>query len=260
MKIFDQYAEYYNLFYENKHYSKEVAYLCQLIEEFRPGSRSLLELGCGSGKHAAYFADNGYDIFGVDQSPEMISQAQSLKNTLDPELHDRLAFEVADITKLEFGGSSGRTWDVALSLFHVVSYLTTNEKLLAMLNCVRDHLKPDGLFIFDCWYGPGVLTTLPESRQKHLENDLISVVRTAEPIMEIDKNQVNVNYEIEITNKSDGEKQRIEEVHSMRYLFEPEIALMLELSGFKLCECHEWESRKPAGLDSWYATFIAEKQ
>ena len=263
MGIFNQYAEYYNLFYQDKDYANEVAYVCSLIEEFRPGSSSLLELGCGSGKHAPDFAENGFNVFGVDQSAEMIAQANLLKQSLPENLQSRLNFEVADITELEIKDSvdqaSNRKWDVAVSLFHVVSYLTTNEKLLAMFKKVCDHLNPGGLMIFDCWYGPGVLTTLPENRERALENESISVVRKAAPVMKVEANVVEVNYCIEISDKSNGVERVVNEVHAMRYFFEPEIALMLKASGLKLRECHEWASRKPASVDSWYVTFIAEK-
>ena len=45
------------------------------------------------------------------------------------------------------------------------------------------HLKPNGVFIFDFWYGPGVLTDPPVVRLKRLENEEIEVLRIAEPVM-----------------------------------------------------------------------------
>ena len=50
-KIFSS-GDYYNLFYKDKDYELEAKYISNKIQEYRPGSNSILELGCGTGKHA----------------------------------------------------------------------------------------------------------------------------------------------------------------------------------------------------------------
>ena len=40
-----------------------------------------------------------------------------------------------------------------------------------MFKTAAKHLKQNGVFIFDFWYGPGVLTDPPALRQKRLENN-----------------------------------------------------------------------------------------
>lgn len=50
--------------------------------------KTILDAGCGTGKHASYFAHQGYQIVGVDLSSEMLRQAiknsQLQKTTIDP--------------------------------------------------------------------------------------------------------------------------------------------------------------------------------
>src|SRR6266542_452440 len=54
----------------------------QLLKgRFVPGMR-ILDAGCGSGRNLVYFLRNGYDVFGVDQSPELISQMRRLASAL----------------------------------------------------------------------------------------------------------------------------------------------------------------------------------
>ncbi len=52
-KTFDLYSEYYDLLYKDKNYKKEADYIASLIKTNAPHTKSILELGCGTGKHAS---------------------------------------------------------------------------------------------------------------------------------------------------------------------------------------------------------------
>jgi SAM-dependent methyltransferase len=71
---------------------------------------------------------------------------------------------VADITNF----SVNNKFDVAVSLFHVISYLTNNNQLVECFNTVNNHLNEKGIFIFDVWYTPAVYMQKPETRVKEL--------------------------------------------------------------------------------------------
>ena len=58
-KIFSS-GDYYDLFYENKDYELEAKYVHKKIQEYKSNSTSILELGCGTGKHAINLAKFGY--------------------------------------------------------------------------------------------------------------------------------------------------------------------------------------------------------
>src|SRR6266850_7178356 len=58
----------------------------QLLKgRFVPGMR-VLDAGCGTGRNLVYFLQKGYEVFGVDQSAEAISQMRRLAATLAPHL------------------------------------------------------------------------------------------------------------------------------------------------------------------------------
>ena len=54
MKVFEEYSKYYDLLYQDKDYEGEVEYIIDLIEKYAPKTASVLELGCGTGKHAKF--------------------------------------------------------------------------------------------------------------------------------------------------------------------------------------------------------------
>lgn len=254
MSVFGAYSRYYNLLYKDKDYAGEAEYIHGLVHKYHPGAKTLLNLGCGTGRHDILLAGKGYDVTGVDMSKEMLAVALSNLSTLNPHpLLSSLNFHQGDIRTV----SLGRTFDVVTSLFHVMSYQVTNADLLAAFATVREHLNPGGIFIFDCWYGPAVLTDRPAVRVKRLEDEDISVTRIAEPVMHPNENVVDVNYHVFIRDKANGEAEELKETHRMRYLFRPEIEFFLAQSGLTPIDSSEWMSGKAPGFDTWGVCFLA---
>ena len=50
-----------------------------------------------------------------------------------------------------------------------------------MFETAGKHLKTGGIFVFDFWFGPGVLTTPPETKIKRMSNKEVDILRIAEP-------------------------------------------------------------------------------
>jgi len=260
MSVFGAYSQYYDLLYKDKDYAGEAAYVRSLIERYHPGARSVLDLGCGTGRHALLLAESGYRMTGVDRSPDMLQAANAQLASATPAQAARYAasgaapiFVEGDVRTVR----TGQKFDVVVSLFHVMSYQTSNADLKAALRTIREHLLPGGVVIFDCWYGPAVLTDRPSVRSKHLENDAIAVVRDATPVLYANRNCVDVNYRVQIMDKHSGAREELHETHTMRYLFAPEVELLLSASGFELKDSAEFMTNEPLGFDTWNAVFVA---
>ena len=255
MSVFGHYARYYDLLYRNKDYAGEAAYVDALIRKHLPDARSVLELGCGTGAHAVELAQLGYMVHGVDASAEMLARAESRWEGLSEELA-RPQGSVGDLRDVRVEGA----FEVVLALFHVISYLPDNEDLQAGFDTAAAHLGQGGLFVFDFWYGPGVLTDPPVHRERDLEDTDIVVHRLAEPELMSDRNLVDVHYRIDVTDKATGRREEFEETHRMRYLFQPEIRWMLGHSGFEVLDCFEWMTTRPADTGTWNAVVVARRQ
>lgn len=255
MSAFKNYAEYYDLLYRDKDYVAEVAYVDECIQRYHPGAESLLELGCGTGIHAEHLAKRNYFVHGVDKSAEMLKNADSRWSNLDSKVSKRLSNAQGDFQSLQLN----RKFEAIVALFHVVSYLSLNDDLEAAFSSAAHHLDKGGVFLFDCWYGPAVLTDLPVVRVKELEGDTISALRVAVPTMHPNENLVDVHYKINIKeNKSECSKT-IEEHHHMRYFFLPELEYLLSKTGFELLLCEEWLTGKKPGFDTWSIFVVAKR-
>ena len=252
MTVFDKYSRYYDLLYSDKNYEVEVDFVDGLLKKYCESARTILELGCGTGGHASYLSQRGYDITGVDLSDEMLDIARQKQQSSTDAVCGSTSFALGDIRTVFFN----RTFDAIISLFHVVSYQTTNDDLLATFNNVKRHLSPGGVFVFDCWYGPGVLTDPPVTRVKMFSGNGLSITRIAEPVMHTTENVVDVNYRILLVDDETGHLEELKELHRMRYLFAPEIELLLQQCGMKLIMKGAWLSERQPDLQSWNAYFV----
>lgn len=254
MSVFGAYARYYDLLYRDKDYAAEAAFVSGMLRAAAPGATTLLELGCGTGRHALELARLGWRVSGVDLSAEMVAGARARLRAAPPDMAGRLDFSEGDVRRVRLH----RRFDAVISLFHVMSYQTTNEDLSAAVTTAAVHLSPGGMFFFDFWYGPAVLTDPPATRVKRLENETLQVTRIAEPTMRPESNGVVVNYDIFLKEQATGAISEVKEQHPMRYLFLPEIAVLLQQHGMTVQRSSAWmNAARPLGPDTWYGCVMA---
>lgn len=243
MSVFDAYARYYDLVNQEKDYPAEAQYVASLVEKHGGEKSALLDIGCGTGRHAEQLAAAGFDVEGLDRAEAMIAQARSRNPGIE--------YHVGDVCDFDLGKRFG----VVSALFHVISYLTEDDQLKAAFQQIREHLQPGGLLIFDCWHGPAVLHQQPELRIRRLGDQGSRVVRIAEPEMLPDRNRVNVSFQVFV--EQDGNWSEFTEEHPMRYLFRPEIEALLSDSGMEILRTEEWLTGKNPGEDTWSVVYIA---
>lgn len=184
----------------------------------------------------------------MDISEEMLKSARA--NAENPDL----TYHQGDIRHVRID----KKFDAVISLFHIMSYLTLNDDLTAAMETARHHLKPDGVFIFDCWYGPAVLTDRPVVRVKEIEDEFIQLTRIAEPVMHPNENIVDVNYHVFVRNKSTDAVREIRELHRMRYFFMPEIALLAASAGMRIIAREAWMTGAEPDYSTWNVCFVCK--
>ena len=247
----DLYSKYYDLLYQDKDYQTEVNYVTSLIQQCSLEAHSILDLGCGTGKHAELFCEQGFKVHGVDLSADMLNIAEKRRDGKE----NQLSFSHTNIQNLKLN----KKFDVVTSLFHVMSYQNSNQELTQAFRVAKEHLVDDGIFIFDFWYGPAVLTDLPTTRIKRLEDAQIQVTRLAEPVLYAQKNIVDVHYNIFIKDKETQNFVEKRELHSMRYLFDTELELICNDVGFEILNKYEWMSQNTPNFNSWNVVWVLKR-
>ncbi len=102
----------------------------------------VLDLGCGTGVLTLELAKRGYDMTGVDSSPEMLSAA---RENADAAGVRSVLWLCQDMSAFELYG----TVDAVISTCDSLNYLTETDELRRCLALVHNYLVPDGIFVFD---------------------------------------------------------------------------------------------------------------
>ena len=249
MEVFQDYAYYYNAFYQEKDYAAESSQLDTLLKRYGSNIKKIINYGCGTGKHDVALSKLGYRCAGIDMSPLMIDIARENIKKEKVEID----FVVADIREYE----PAQKFDAVVSLFHVMSYQNSNDDILAAFRAARKALDKGGLFLFDVWYGPGVLSEQPVVSVKEIQTNQHKLIRIARPVMHDKTNVVDVCYEVLIIDKESNETKTINETHHMRYFFRPELEFYLKETDFELVDNLDCGTLDETGYDSWTSYFVA---
>ncbi|MBA3532043.1 MAG: class I SAM-dependent methyltransferase [Ardenticatenales bacterium] len=252
MSVFGAYASFYDSLYQEKDYEGECDFVEQVFAQYATSPvRRILDLGCGTGGHLLPLAQRGYEVAGVDRSPEMLEGAR--RKLGGAGFSARL--EVGDVREVDVA----EHFDAVISMFAVMSYQIEQEDLLRAFSTAERHLEPGGLFLFDVWYGPGVLGDPPAERCKMVEGEGERILRLAHPEMDILRQTVTVHYRV---LRLCGEQllSEVEESHTMRFLFPQEIIHLLRDAGFEFLElCPFMRLGEQPGLREWSVSVVARK-
>ncbi len=244
-KNFELYSRYYDLLYQDKNYQGEVDYVFGKLKNYRPNLNEVLELGTGTGIHADLLQKMGLRVTGIELSEKMAHQAREK------------GIECYNIDCSEF--NLEQKFDAVISLFHVISYITENDKLIKTFQNINNHLKTGSIFLFDVWYSPAVYNLKPETRIKRIENEELKITRIAEPVIHYNRNVIDVNYEVIVEEKPDRKITRIKETHPMRHFSLPEINMLASFNNFELLEAKEWLTGKEPSENTWGVCFVLRK-
>lgn len=243
---FNVYSRYYDLLYQDKDYPAEAKYISNLLAGHGIDRGSLLEFGSGTGKHGRLLAAAGYRVHGIERSAEMVACAEQTAG---------FTCQQGDIGAVHLG----RTYDAVLSLFHVISYQTTNAALQAVFDRAAEHLRPGGLFVFDFWYSPAVYAQRPTVRVKRMGDGEVAITRIAEPTLYANENRVDVNYTIFSQDRRTGAIETFAETHPMRHFSLPELDLLAAAHGLQRLGAEEFLTGAAASEATWGVCVILEK-
>lgn len=250
MSAFENYAGCYDLLNRGKDYGAEAAWVDAFLRQPDQPAGKLLDIGCGTGRHALAFAQRGWTVEGVDAAPAMVARAQ--------------AGAVGAAARFSVGTAAtfslGRTFDAAVSLFHVVSYQAETGEAAAMFRNVRRHLRPGAPFVFDFWHTGGVRSDPPSLRVRRAQDDTIRVVRIAEPTHREAENRVDVQYELFVEEVATGLIRRFVERHALRYFDVPELTGLLRENGFRVEATRSGLTDATISERAWYGLIVARAE
>lgn len=141
MSRYGAFAEYYDSLTSNVSYDETAKYVADILSENGIKKGILLDLACGTGTMSVQMAKRGYEVIGIDNSPEMLSEAREKAY----EAEEDILFLCQDMCDIDLYG----TVECTICLLDSLNHLESEEELLAAFKGVSLFTVPGGLFIFD---------------------------------------------------------------------------------------------------------------
>jgi len=132
-------AEYRRLIAWERRIAREAPFLEQMLG--RAPDRSVLDIGCGSGEHTAFFARAGCRAVGLDRSEAMIEAAR------EHEARGEGRFVLGDALEGVAALADEPPFGLALCLGNMLPHLETDDALVRFVGAVRALLAPRGVFL-----------------------------------------------------------------------------------------------------------------
>lgn len=155
MNMEDQLKQYWNGAHEkyaDADWINKPTVFAEQVLAYIPSEGKLLDAGCGQGQDSRFFAEKGYEVTGIDFSPEGIARA---KEKTPAELH--VSFQEADLSKsLPFADGE---FDIVHS--HLAAHYFTYAETKQIMQEFRRVLKEGGVLtlllnsVHDSEYGTG---------------------------------------------------------------------------------------------------------
>lgn len=140
MTVFEELALIYDQSIDwTQRLQRELSLLSPLIENQKPAR--ILDLACGSGRHAVAFAKKGHEVIGLDLSPQMIAAAT--RHAEENDVH--VQFHTADMSKVNTIVTG--SFDLILCLGNSLALLPSINVLQTTLQGASSLLSKDGYFV-----------------------------------------------------------------------------------------------------------------
>jgi len=248
-----RYAELYDLLYADKPYAEEARFVHARIQEFggHP-TREVLELACGTGRHALELEKFSYQITATDGSPDMlqIASRRAAKNG------SKIVFVASDMRDLQL---PSKEFDAAICLFDSIGYLKTDNGVRDAFTAIWNHLRPGGLFIFEFWHAPAILNQYSPVRVRRRKNSDREIVRISDTMLDRGKRLADIDYTI-YELKNDGTYSSFRETHTNRYFSVDEMKNLVSQANFEPLKFFAgFNKEEPINDDTWHVVAVARK-
>lgn len=132
-------TSYYHQLYNNRDESEAQRFITNILSFLKlPNTSKVLDIACGKGRHAKAISDKGYDVVGVDLSPNSISEANKMRSA-------NLEFFVQDMRE----PFRENEFDAAFNFFTSFGYFETEEDNERAAQSMTDNLKQGGVLLID---------------------------------------------------------------------------------------------------------------
>ncbi len=213
----------------------------------------LLDLACGTGRMALRMAKLGYQVTGVDLMPEMIEWARqkALRQGVS------IDWVVADARTFQLQ----KQFPFIYMLENVFQFFLTRADQEAMLARVREHVLPQGCFLFET-RNPSprnLLQVRHPDPPKYTLPDGGQLVTTEEqyydPMTQIQHETRHLTF----LHKAGQQEEKTLRT-ALRYVFPQEMEALLYYNGFQIRSCYGSWQQEPLTATSLAMIYVCQRR
>lgn len=219
---------YYHTLYQDRDYEEAQLLVNNLTEYLNlPEQAKVLDLACGRGRHSLYLASLGYDVTGVDLSPNSIAYAKKHEK-------ENLHFNVHDMRKV-----LPEKYDAVFNLFTSFGYFSDPNDNATTLKAIQESLTETGFAILDFMNVNKVIPNLVPTETKTVDGITFHMKRRFEDGFIIK----DISFEADNQQYHFTERVRALELHDFEKMMEESGIYLLDVFGdYKLQKFHKQES------------------
>jgi SAM-dependent methyltransferase len=162
-------TSYYHILYKHRDHTEAQSFIRILLGllNFKKED-SLLDLGCGKGRHSIYLNSLGYRITGYDLSNNSIQYAKQFENS-------RMKFKVHDMRD-----PFESKFDAVLNLFTSFGFFEDDKVDIEVLQHIKNSLNSEGIAIVDFMNSKKVISELIPREIVNVDGITFQIKRTLE--------------------------------------------------------------------------------
>lgn len=242
---YGEFAKIYDdLINEDINYDNMVSRIIEICNEHNIECKDYLDVACGTGNVTVRLAKHFKDIYAVDLSEDMLREA--FNKLKENRIKGKIICQ--DMTEMHLN----RKFDLITSVLDSTNYITDEDDLEKYFSSVKEHLKDDGIFIFDVNSYYKLSEILGNNIYTYSEED---VFYTWENVFEDDMVSMFLTFFV----KQGELYERFEEEHFERAYKEEELESALSNCGLKVINKFDGYSNNKVQANSERIVYVVKK-
>ena len=236
--MYDGLSEFYDLFMQDVDYRAWADFACSYLDKDASG----MDVGCGSGAFTFELKSRGFNVFGIDVSPQMVAIAS--KNAKKQGFS--IDFAVANAEKIKLNKSV----DFVTAICDVVNYIKNPTEFFKN---TYENLAENGVFIFDVSSEYKLKNILGDNVYTEEKDGVVYVWSNS-----LGKNKVDMFLSF-FRKDPDGRYTRFDEEQTQYVHTLDGIVNLLQKVGFEKIEVYSSIDKKRVTATSERLYFVAQK-
>ena len=242
---YGEFAKIYDdLINEDINYDNMVSRIIEICNEHNIECKDYLDVACGTGNVTVRLAKHFKDIYAVDLSEDMLREA--FNKLKENRIKGKIICQ--DMTEMQLN----RKFDLITSVLDSTNSITDEDDLEKYFSSVKEHLKDDGIFIFDVNSYYKLSEILGNNIYTYSEED---VFYTWENVFEDDMVSMFLTFFV----KQGELYERFEEEHFERAYKEEELESALSNCGLKVINKFDGYSNNKVQANSERIVYVVKK-